>query len=119
MKNSCMRKLKFWWVFTALVFLHISNLLAQPADSRPIIKYSINNYVGISTTICDTCPLVLGSPLRVNRPIPFPPVAAINAIPKVDIDQIPGISAPNFFGGGSPEIKGLVKKVAGMTDAYA
>ena len=53
------------------------------------------------------------------RPIPFPPLAAINAIPNVNINEIPGIAAPNFLGGGSPEIKGLVNKIAGMTDLYS
>ncbi len=119
MKNSCNRKLKFGLVFTAFLFLGISNVHAQPADALPIIKYAINNYASISKAVCDTCPLVVGKPLQQFRPIPFPPTAAINFIPGVDIDQIPGIAAPNFLGGGSPEIKGLVKEVAGMTDFYA
>ena len=119
MKNNYMRKLKFSLVFTAFILLSILNLQAQPADSRPIIKYAINNYASISQAVCDTCPLIAGKPLQQFRPIPFPPVAAFNALANVDINQVPGIAAPNFLGGGSPEIKGLVKSVAGMTETYA
>lgn len=111
--------MKFWWVCTAIIFLHISNLQAQPADTKPILKYTINNYSSIAKAICDTCPAAIGKPLQQYRPIPFPIVAGFNAIPGVDINEIPGIAAPNFLGGGSPEIKGLVKNVAGMTDIYA
>lgn len=119
MKNSCKRKLKFRLVFTVLIFVSISSLKAQPADSRPIIKYLINNYASISQAACNTCPLIAGKPLHRYKPIPFPPTSAVNAIPGFNIDQVPGIAAPNFLGGGSPEIKGLVKGVAGMTDKYA
>lgn len=49
----------------------------------------------------------------------MPAVGSINAIPGVNINEVPGLCAPNFWGGGSPEIKGLVKDVAGMTDFYA
>ena len=114
-----MRKLKFKLAFTAFIVLSILNLQAQPADARPIIKYAINNYASISKAACDTCPLLAGKPLQQFRPIPFPPVAAFNALLNVDITQVPGIAAPNFLGGGSPEIKGLVNSVAGMTETYA
>src|ERR1700761_7196060 len=119
MNNNCKRKLKFWWFFAAIMFLHISSLNAQPATSKPILKYTINNYSTISKAVCDTCPPLVGKPLQINRPIPFPPVAGLNIIPGVDINEIPGLAAPNFWGGGSPEIKGLVKNVAGMTDRYS
>ncbi len=121
MKNSFGRNLKFRLVFIAFIFLSISNLQAQPTDARPIIKYTVNNYSTIAKAACDTCPAAIGKPLQKNRPIPFPAVGLINAIPKagVNINEIPGICAPNFWGGGSPEIKGLVKSVAGMTDYYA
>ena len=49
MNNRCRIKLKFWWVFTAFVFLSISNLQAQPATLKPILKYTINN---IFLSIC-------------------------------------------------------------------
>ena len=114
-----MRKLKFGLVFTAFIILSISKVYAQPADAVPIVKYLINNYASISRGICDTCEPILGKPLQRYRPIPFPPTGIINLVPGVDINQIPGLSAPNFLGGGSPEIKGLVKEVAGMTDTYA
>jgi len=109
----------FWWVFTAIIFLHISNVQAQPADAKPILKYTINNYSSIAKAICDTCPAAIGKPLQQYRPIPFPPVAALSNIPGFNINEVPGIAAPNFWGGGSPEIKGLVKKVAGMKLATA
>ncbi|MES2647966.1 MAG: LamG-like jellyroll fold domain-containing protein [Bacteroidota bacterium] len=119
MKNSCKRFSNYRLVFTAFIFLGIVNTHAQPAKYKPIIKYAINNYAAIAKAACDTCKPVIGKPLKVGRPIPFPLTAAVNFAPGVDIDQIPGIAAPNFLGGGSPEIKGLVKKVAGMTDQYA
>ena len=119
MKHIYMRKLKFGLVFTAFIIFSISKVYAQRADAVPIVKYLINNYASISRGICDTCEPILGKPLQRYRPIPFPPTGIINLIPGVDINQIPGLSAPNFLGGGSPEIKGLVKEVAGMTDTYA
>ncbi len=114
-------KLRFGLLFTAFIFLNISSLQAQPPDARPIIKYTINNYSAIATAACDTCPIIKGKPLQKNRPIPFPAVGIFNAIPGtgVNINEIPGICVPNFWGGGSPEIKGLVKRVVGMTDEYA
>ncbi|MEO6949598.1 MAG: putative Ig domain-containing protein, partial [Ginsengibacter sp.] len=119
MNESCKIKWKSGLIFISIFILGISNIMAQPADSRPIIKYVINNYSSIAKAVCDTCPLIVGKPLTKNRPIPFPSVAAINAIAGFDINTVPGIVAPNFLGGGSPEIEGLVKKVAGMTDTYA
>jgi hypothetical protein len=119
MKNSCKRKWKFSLAFTAFIFLGISNVHAQPADAVPIIKYAVNNYASISKAACDNCPLIIGKPLKLYRPIPLPPVAAFDALTGVDLQYIPGIVAPNFIGGGSPEIKGLVKEVAGMGDYYA
>jgi sugar lactone lactonase YvrE len=119
MRIHCLRILHIKLLFVALFILGITNLQAQPADARPVIQYLINNYSTLSKAACDTCIPVIGRPLRKNRPVPFPPIAALNAIPGVDVDVIPGLSAPSFLGGGSPEIKGLVKSVAGMTDAYA
>ncbi|MEO7309316.1 MAG: putative Ig domain-containing protein [Chitinophagaceae bacterium] len=121
MKKSYLKKWMFRLVFTTLTFLSISNVHAQPANLPPLLKYAINNYSTIAKAVddCDTCLPLVGKPLRTFRPIPFPLSAAANLIPGVDINEIPGLAAPNFFGGGSPEIKGLVKEVAGMTDAYA
>jgi hypothetical protein len=119
MNNSYMKKLKFTLVFTSFIFLSILKLMAQPAEKIPFIKYVINNYSAISKAACDTCEPIVGTPLQRYRPIPLPLAAAANALPGVSVDVIPGLSAPNFFGGGSPEIKGLVKSIAGMTDRYA
>ena len=121
MKNFYKRKLKFSLFFTTLIFLGISKLYAQPANSLPIIKYTINNYSSIAKAAsdCDTCLPLVGKPLRTFRPIPLPTVAIVNVIPGVNINEIPGLATPNFLGGGSPEIKGLVKEVAGISDFYA
>lgn len=119
MKNIYMRKLKFSLVFIAFLFISLSKVYAQPATKLPFIKYAINNYASISQAVCDTCPTIVGKPLQQFRPIPFPPAGLINLAPGVDITLIPGLSAPNFLGGGSPEIEGMVKEVAGMTDGYA
>ncbi len=119
MKKCYTRKLKFTLVFTAIIFLGISNVHAQPADTRPFVKYLVNNYSSLSKKACDTCKVLIGTALERFRPIPFPEAPAIQALTGIDVKDIPGISAPNFFGGGSPEIKGLVKEVAGMKDITA
>jgi hypothetical protein len=119
MINSCKTKMNYKLVISIFLFLKIANVFGQPADAVPIIKYAINNYASISKAACDTCELIIGKPLQRYKPIPLPPLAGFEALSGVDISYIPGISAPNFIGGGSPEIKGLVKSVAGMTDFYA
>jgi hypothetical protein len=119
MKNSCKRKLKFGLVFTALVFLNTANVYAQPASTRPFIKYLVNNFSSLVKVACDTCLPQIGTALVRFKPIPFPEASTIQALTGIDLKDVPGIAAPNFLGGGSPEIKGLVKSVAGMKDFTA
>jgi hypothetical protein len=119
MKKSCTRTLKFRLVFTALLFLSISNVYAQRAQYPPFMKYAVNNYSTLAKAACDTCTPVVGAPLERFRPIPFPEAAVIKLATGIDVSDVPGLMSPNFWGGGSPEIKGYVKPIAGMLDVTA
>ncbi len=119
MNNIYNAKLKFRLVFTAFMFLSISNVYAQRAQYPPFIKYAVNNYSTLAKAACDTCTPIVGEPLERFKFIPFPEAAVINLATHIDVSDVPGIMAPNFWGGGSPEIKGYVKCIAGMLDATA
>ena len=119
MKHSYMKKLKFSLVFTAFLFFNVSKVYAQPAKFPPVIKYLVNNYSSITKAACDTCVPVIGSALQQFRPIPFPEAGLIQLATGVDVSDVPGLMTPNFWGGGSPEIKGYVQPIAGMLDAVA
>ncbi|MES2776826.1 MAG: LamG-like jellyroll fold domain-containing protein [Bacteroidota bacterium] len=119
MKQSYTSKLKFRLIFTALLFLSISSVYAQPAQHSTIMKYLINNFSTVAKVACDTCTIpYIGTPLVRYRPIPFPEASLIQLATKIDVSDVPGIVAPNFWGGGSPEIKGYVMQVAGIRDLY-
>ncbi|UEG50678.1 GEVED domain-containing protein [Ferruginibacter lapsinanis] len=119
MKKVYKSKLTFRLVFTAFLFLSISNVYAQPANLPPFIKYLVNNYSSITKAACDTCTPVIGSPLERFKPIPFPEAGVIKLATGIDVSDVPGLMTPNFWGGGSPEIKGYTKPIAGMLDVTA
>ncbi|MES2430153.1 MAG: Calx-beta domain-containing protein [Bacteroidota bacterium] len=119
MKQSSTRTSKFRLVFTALLLLSISSVYAQRSEYPAFIKYAVNNYSTLTKASCDTCVPVIGEPLQRFRPIPFPEAGLIKLATKIDVSDVPGIMAPNFWGGGSPEIKGYVKCIAGMMDVTA
>ncbi|RYZ62974.1 MAG: hypothetical protein EOO14_00595, partial [Chitinophagaceae bacterium] len=119
--NNCKRKMTFRLIFATMLAFSLSNVMAQRTDAIPIVKYPLNNYSTIAKEVCenDTCAPLIGKPLVAGKPITLAYASLIGPKIGLDLTYIPGIIAPNFTGGGSPEIKGLVNKVAGMTDHYA
>src|SRR5688572_21911231 len=113
MKHSYKKNLNFRLVFTALLLLSISSVYAQPATKPVFLKYLVNNFSSIAQPACDTCIPYIGTPLIRFKPIPFPEAGVIQLATTIDVSDVPGIIAPNFWGGGSPEIKGYVMKIAG------
>jgi hypothetical protein len=116
MKTSSNRGLKFSLVFTVFIFLGISNLYAQPASKPPFVKYAVNNFSSIAKAACDSCVPEVSAPLQQFRPIPFPEAGPIKLATGIDVSAMPGLMVPNFWGGGSPEIKGYMQSVAGIMD---
>ena len=119
MNNNYKRKFKFRLVFTAFAFLGITNVHAQQASLPPFVKYAVNNFSSIAKAACDTCLPVVSAPLQQFRPIPFPEAGPIELATGVDVSSMPGLMVPNFWGGGSPEIKGYMQSIAGMLDVTA
>ncbi len=119
MNNSSMRKLKFTLVFTAIIFLGISKVYAQQASKPPVVKYAVNNFSSIAKAACDSCVPAVSAPLQQFRPIPFPEAGPFELATGVDVSAMPGLMTPNFWGGGSPEIKGYMQKIAGKDEAIA
>ena len=116
MNNIYMRKLKFSLVFTAFIFLGITNVHAQQASLPPFVKYAVNNFSSIAKAACDSCVPEVSAPLQKFRPIPFPEAGPFKLATGIDVSAMPGLMVPNFWGGGSPEIKGYMQSIAGILD---
>src|SRR5687768_3651210 len=114
MKHMYKIKWKFSLVCTAFIFLGLSTVYAQPASLPPFVKYAVNNFSSIAKAACDTCVPEVSAPLQQFRPIPFPEAGPIKLATGIDVSAMPGLMVPNFWGGGSPEIKGYMAKVAGI-----